>query len=89
MGGEQRIRAEPTEGREGCTRKAAERGRRLELPGAPESLRILVAHDGPVQVAGPHGEAALAPGDVLIAEPDDGVLEVAAGPCALVGEGVP
>ena len=57
--------------------------------GAPESLRILVAHDGPVQVAGPRGEAALAPGDVLIAEPDDGVLEVAAGPCALVGEGVP
>lgn len=52
-------------------------------------LRVFVADSGDVILRGARGEEALAFGDVVVAEPDDGAVELGSGGCVLVTEPAP
>ncbi len=62
---------------------------RVAPPGSqlpPVGLRVLVAPTGPVTIATRRGVASLAVGEVVVAEPEDGELEIGAEPCLAIGE---
>jgi mannose-6-phosphate isomerase len=50
------------------------------------ALRVIVAADGPLHLSGALGEERLERGDVVVAEPKDGRLELAGGSAVLLGE---
>lgn len=58
----------------------------VEVP--PQGLRVFVADSGPAKLVSAHGEIVLDFGDVVVAEPSDGVMRLATGTSMLLGEPV-
>ena len=52
-----------------------------------EGLRVFADYGGPVSLRTAGGEIFLAPGDVVVAQPEDGEIRGAGERCALISDG--